>query len=111
MSRVCFATITIRPRDGGAGSVRELGEFYAVWGKGVTIGSSAQCDVSLPGLAPIAAVALAASNHKLLYLAGSPGFAAACNFDGRDLPGGDTRIDYFPFEIGPYELNFGESSR
>lgn len=109
MASHSIATLRIRARDGGDELVRELGEFHAVWSKGVTIGSDAQCDVSLPGLAPVAAVAVAMSNHKVLYLAGSPGFAAACS-DSADLPDYDERVDYSPFEIGPYRLQFGESA-
>lgn len=108
LSRVCFVTVSISPLDGGDATTRELGEFHATWSKGVTIGSGERCDVRLPGLAPIAAVVLAASNHKVLYRPGSPGFALACKYDGESFPDYDERIDYSPFEVGPYRLQFGE---
>lgn len=108
MSRVCFVTVAVSRVHGGAATTRELGQFHAVWRKGVSIGSDGQCDISLPGLAPVAAMVLAVSNHKLLYLAGSPGFALACDYDDGPLPRYDARVDYGSFEVGPYRLQFGE---
>jgi hypothetical protein len=51
---------------------------------------------------------LAASNHKLLYLAVSAGFALACNYTDGDSPDYDARVNYSTFEIGAYSLKFGE---
>ena len=107
VSRECVVTLSITPADGGEPTTRELGGFREVWRKGVSIGRDGWCDVSLPGLAPVAAIVLAGSNHKLLYLPGSPGFAEAFGHAGGQIPEYDARIDYSVFVLGPYRLQFG----
>lgn len=111
MGKEYFVTVHVTRVDEGFTATRELGEFSATWRKGVTIGSDEQCDVCLPGLDPVAAVVLAASNHKLLYRAGSPGFEHARAASRKELPDYDARIDYSTFTVGPYALQFGERSR
>ena len=108
VNRTCFVTATIGHEDRRPTTTLDLGEFHTVWRKGVRIGSDPACEVCLPDLAPVAAVLLAASNHKLLYLPGSPGFAAALDRKDGDLPHYDARVDYSVIPVGPYTVQFGE---
>ncbi|WP_372012306.1 hypothetical protein [Pseudoxanthomonas sp. 10H] len=109
MGRECIVTVCITAGEGGETTRRDLGEFHAVWGKGVAIGRDGWCDISLPGLETVAAIVLAVSNHKLLYRAGSPGFAEACNHvRGQGIPDYDARVDNSVFAVGPYLVQFGE---
>lgn len=101
--------VSITRVDEGFTSTRLLGESRAIWRKSVTIGSAETCDVCLPGLPPVAAVVLGVSNHKLLYRVGSKGFEEACQPVLKSLPDYDARVDYSPFEVGPYTIQLGDT--
>jgi hypothetical protein len=103
-----LVTVSVTPVNGGETTTYVLGEFRAVWRKGVFIGSAERCDLRVPGVPPIAAVLLALSNHKLLYLPDDEGFAQARNFTGGEIPDHGVRIDYAAFPVGAYRLQFGE---
>lgn len=111
MVRECYVTLTVSSLNGNSMPPRELGEFQSTWKPGVSIGSDAGCDVVLSELAPVAAVVLAASNHKLLYRHGSPGFDQARNYSGGPVPPYEERVDYREFNVGGYVLRFGEAYR
>lgn len=111
LSRDCFVTVSITRVDEGFTAARELGEFHGVWRKGVSIGSDEACAICLPGLAPVAAVVLAVSNHKVLYLPGSANFELARNHAGGRVPDYDARIDHSGFHLCAYHLQFGTRYR
>jgi len=119
MALQCYVTFTVTSPNDDAMPPRELGEFHSTWSRGFSIGSDAGCDVVLSGLAPVAAIVRAASNHKLLYRHGSPGFEQYYRersagrytpIDGRIAPY-DERVDYRDFYVGDYVLRFGEVYR
>jgi hypothetical protein len=119
MARQYYVTLTVTPPNGDAMPPSELGEFHSTWNRGISIGSDAGCDVVLSGLAPVAAIVRAASNHKLLYRLGSPGFeqyyrerstGRYTEIDGRIAPY-DERVDYREFYVGDYVLQLGEAYR
>jgi hypothetical protein len=111
MARKCFATVSIRGVEPVASSQDvKLGEFHAVWKEGVSIGSDAGCTVALPGLAPMAARGVAASNHKLLYHLpeGTSLPLPPVTYPVRRF---DERVDYREFQVGQYLIRFGEIYR
>lgn len=93
-----LAYVAIRNSDTGATTKRLLGEFRCVWHPGVTLGSSAECTIQLsgPGILERHALVEARSNHKLLH------------WLPRDESRERTRIDYGSFNIGRYQIHFGE---
>ena len=60
--RQCYVTLTITSPQGEVMPTRVLGEFKSTWKEGVSIGSDPKCTIVLEGLAPAAAIVLAASN-------------------------------------------------
>jgi hypothetical protein len=106
-----YVTVTVTPPNGDAMPPRELGELRSTWNRGISIGSDAGCNVVLSGLAPVAAIVLAGSNHKLLYRYGSPAFEQAKDYTGGPLGPYDERVDYREFYVGDYLLRFGHVSR
>lgn len=108
MSRTCFVTVAIGHADGRPTTTCDLGEFHTVWRKGVRIGADPSCQVPLDALPPIAAILWAASNHKMIWRAGEPGFDAALARDGGPLTTGGERVDYSVIRLGPHTVQFGE---
>lgn len=108
MTRKCFVTVELGHADGRPTTTFELGEFHAVWRKGVRIGGDASCQLRLAEIAPVAAILWAASNHKMLWRAGEPGFEEALARDGGPLTTGGERVDYSLIRIGPHTVRFGE---
>jgi hypothetical protein len=107
--RKCFVSVSIRDSDRPSRET-ELGEFHAVWKDGVSIGSDQACTVVLPGLAPVAARVVGASNHKLLYRL-PEGTSLPLPPVPRSLGPYDERVDYREFRVGPYVIRFGEVYR
>lgn len=92
-------------RDNRTGQERTvaLGEFQAVWGKGVTVGRAPECDVVLddPEVAPRHAELHAVSNHKYLRVLDG---ATVRAWRGEVPAGGNIRVDGSEFEIGPFTV-------
>ena len=108
MVQSCFVTLSITTPQGEVLPPKKLGEFKATWTGGVSIGSDVNCDIVLNGLLPVAAIVLAASNHKLLYRHGTSNFAKAVEYAGGPIPEYDQRVDYRSFDVADYTLQFGE---
>jgi hypothetical protein len=97
--------VEIWVRDNRTGEERtlRLGEFRAVWRKGVTVGSAAGCDVVLddPAVSPRQVLLVALSNHKFLRVLGG----GAVRAGGRAASAGqELRVDGTEFRVGPYSL-------
>ena len=108
MSRTCIVTATIGHVEARPTTTLDLGEFHTVWRKGVRIGSDASCQVRLAEISPVAAILWAASNHKMIWRAGEPGFTEALARDGGPLTTGGERVDYSVIRLGPHTVQFGE---
>jgi hypothetical protein len=109
--RKCFVSVSIRRADPGSFTRdAELGEFHAVWGAGVSVGSDPRCTIVLPDLPSVAVRVVAASNHKLLYRL-PEGTSLPLPPVTRPVGGYDARVDYAEFPVGPYMIRFGEVYR
>ena len=111
MDRKCIVSVSVRgPTPDSLSTVTELGEFYAVWQNGISIGSDPGCTIVLHELAPVAARVIGASNHKLLYrLPEGTSLPLAPITD----PAGryDERVDCREFKVGQFWIRFDESYR
>lgn len=81
-----------------------LGDFHEVWTSGVTVGSDPDCTIELPGLPQVAVLVFGLGNHKLMVnLPPEARLPVA-----RESSNYDRRVDYGPFEVGRYVVQFGE---
>lgn len=98
----------IRYRRGGSGPVleRDLGPYAAAWVGGVSIGSDPGCVVCLSGddVAPLHAVAERQGHHTYLTPLAPVALGQGTPVTTR------LRIDQRPFRVGPWIVQFGESS-
>jgi hypothetical protein len=111
LAKKCIASVSIRgPSPDSPSTVTELGEFYAVWQDGISIGSHPRCTIVLHELPPVAARVIGASNHKLLYRL-PEGASLPLPPVTRPVGHYDQRVDYGEFQVGPYWIRFDESYR
>ena len=105
-----IVTVEIRKRAGDVVlEVRELGEFHAVWAKGVSIGSDPRCSVALPDLPRVACRAIGDDYGRLAYLL-PEGQDTPRSIDQSTPPASHDRalrrIDSDEFPLGPYRIRF-----
>jgi len=99
-------TLWIRDDATGAERTMDLPTFQPGRETGMTIGSSPDVDVVLPGpsVAPKHVRAVALSNHKTITVL-APGVSV---LEQKIKPGTERRVDNREFEVGSFTLRFGE---
>lgn len=108
-----MALLTLRIEDTRTGQVEEriLGDWYQCLGdEGVLIGSAEDCTVRLvaEGVAAYHARYVALGHHRFLdIIAGDTKVPHSPRGGARARH--HQRVDYSPFNIGPYILCFGEA--
>jgi hypothetical protein len=119
MSTQCYVTAWIRHVPSGVAVRILLGEFHAVWDRGVMIGSDPICTIRLfsPDVAPRHAFLFAVSNHKYLEMVSDDSAAEPGGPDripprtseerARRLSAG-RRIDNSTFSVGPFIILLDE---
>lgn len=95
--------IEVRDNTSGSETTINLGEFHAVWGKGVLVGSGKECDVILNGPAVLSNHLRlhALSNHKFVEIL--PG-ATAMVYGQEVGPGKKQRVDDGEITVGHFTI-------